>query len=162
MQPERTADPGRRRVMRSLMGLGIALALIVVPAMAAPDKGAAGKDELKAIEGTWELIEHETNGKDDGYVGHTLTIKGGEFTLQIKDGPTVTGTVAVTAGKDFHKVDVTVVDGDGKETKLLGIHRIKDGRMETCFANAGTDRPTDFTTKPGDNRYREVWKRVKQ
>jgi uncharacterized protein (TIGR03067 family) len=146
--------------MRSLIGLGVALCL-VAPSAAAPAKGDAAKDDLKALQGSWELVEYEVGGEKIDNTGHRLTIKGDKFTLKFKDGRAdVTGTVAVTAGKDFHSVDVTLGDGDFKGKKLLGIFRIKDGKQETCFAMPGSDRPTNFETKPGDNRYREVWQRA--
>ena len=145
--------------MRGIIGLGVAVCSVASLAAAPAAKDA--KDDLKPLQGTWELVEYEAGGEKIDNTGHRLTVKGNQFTLKFKDGrDDVTGTVAVTAGKDFHAIDVTMGEGDLKGRKLLGIFRIKDGKQETCFAMPGTDRPTSFETKPGDNRYREVWKRA--
>jgi hypothetical protein len=39
---------------------------------------------------------------------------------------------------------------------------VEGNTFKSCFAKPGTERPTDFTSQPGDGRTLSVWKREKQ
>src|SRR5262245_38465599 len=120
----------------------------------------AGDDkELKRLEGTWELVSGEQNGKEmsaDMLKTAKLVIKGDKHFVEIGDLKFV-GT---------HSLDPTTkpksinsVDGD---KKMLGIYEVKKGMFKVCFAEPGKERPKEFTGKEGSGCFVHVWKRVKK
>jgi hypothetical protein len=65
-------------------------------------------------------------------------------------------------GKDaFHRVPDQMTDGFTKGKTQLGIYELEGDTFKACFSKPGTDRPADFTSKPGDGRTFSIWKRVK-
>ena len=46
---------------------------------------------------------------------------------------------------------------------MLGIYEfIEEDQYRVCFAVAGKERPTSFTTKPDSGHILHVWKRMKK
>ena len=55
-----------------------------------------------------------------------------------------------------------MLDGFTKGKKQLGIYELEGENFKASFAAPGAERPTDFTSKPGDKRTVSVWKRQKE
>jgi uncharacterized protein (TIGR03067 family) len=58
-------------------------------------------------------------------------------------------------------IDYQMIDGQTKGKKQLGIYQIEGDTVKFCFGSPGSERPPDFTSKPGDGRTLSVWKRKK-
>ena len=55
-----------------------------------------------------------------------------------------------------------MTDGFTKGKKQLGIYEVDGDSFKSCFDKPGAERPTDFTSQPGDGRTLSAWKRAKQ
>ena len=54
-----------------------------------------------------------------------------------------------------------MIEGFSAGKKQLGIYEVEGDTFKACFSKPGDERPTDFTSKPGDGRTVSVWKREK-
>ena len=68
----------------------------------------------------------------------------------------------VPCGPTRPPIDCTLSEGANKGKMQLGIYELDGDTVKFCFAAPGKDRPTDFTTKPGDTRVLSVWKKEKE
>ena len=55
-----------------------------------------------------------------------------------------------------------MTDGPTKGKTQLGIYEVDGDTFRSCFASPGAERPTDFSSKPGEARTVSIWKREKQ
>ncbi len=58
-------------------------------------------------------------------------------------------------------IDHEMTEGFTKGKKLLGSYELERDTLKSCFATLGAERPTDFSSQPGDGRALSVWKREK-
>jgi uncharacterized protein (TIGR03067 family) len=84
----------------------------------------------------------------------TTTTMGGQMFLKAK--------ITIDPSKSPKTIDYEMTDGFTKGKKQLGIYEVDGDTFRSCFAKPGAERPTDFTSKPGDGRTLSVWKREKQ
>jgi uncharacterized protein (TIGR03067 family) len=126
------------------------LCLVVFQSQAADEK-KADKDKL---EGTWELVSYEVNGKvtpaPEGK-GMTLTFKDGKVTKKAKDEKDEEGTYKIDDTKKPAEIDMTTPKKgkpDEKET-MKGIFMIDGDTLKIGFTAKGPDapRPTAFDGK---------------
>jgi uncharacterized protein (TIGR03067 family) len=153
----------RRFAMRSLL---LALAAGVLVAAEAP-KEDAGKKDLKAMQGTWEAVSHEEDGRkateeERKKAQVRLVVKGDEYTISF--GKTVggKGTLKLDPGKKPKQIDVVLGDGPFKGKAMLGIYELKGDELRVCTAMPGKERPKEFSTKKGSQRYLIGYKRLKK
>ena len=122
--------------------------------------GDDAKKDLKAFQGTWKAIavrNADGNPAPDSDLEQTrLTVDGNKFTLKNKD-LTIKGTIKLNPIETPKAIDVTLINDDGKETKLLGVYEIKGDVRKSCFALPQRDRPSRFTTEAGYISFE--WKR---
>ena len=132
------------------------LAVLVVsggqPAADEP-KADTAREELKKLEGTWQVVSVETRRKarPAGEVnGLKLVIKGDSSTFE-KDGKPVVGTgkLSIDPGKKPKTIDIAVTgapeDPRGTFT-ILGIYELDGNSLRMCWG--GPKRPTEFRTTP--------------
>jgi uncharacterized protein (TIGR03067 family) len=110
----------------------------------------AGSDQVR-IQGTWTLAESETGGEK--IPPESLKARGVQMVFEEDRLIARMGDKTVTLGTfslDPEKVPKTYdrVYNDG--TKRLGIYRLEGDRLMICIAALDKERPTAFTTKPGD------------
>jgi RNA polymerase sigma factor (sigma-70 family) len=141
---------------------------------------ARGPKEAKAqLEGGWKLIAEESEGRFQSYpqgVGVTLGLNAGEYTLTM--GPRIGGQGNVGLFHSLH----AFYEHDPKKGTLdlmypalpkgkpnqLGIYKVEGDRLTICWGKrpegdeAPSDRPTEFSTKPGSGRNLEVFERIKE
>ena len=70
--------------------------------------------------------------------------------------------ITIDPSKKPKTIDYQMTDGFTKGKTQLGIYEVDGDTFKSCFGKPGTERPTEFTSKPGDGRTLSVWKREKQ
>jgi uncharacterized protein (TIGR03067 family) len=149
--------------MRLKLLVVFAAALLV----AADDKpNEEVKKDLAKLQGTWETVSLNYNGKDFPTEGK------GRFRFVFKgDKATVTGNKAIQ--KEYAKisfkldpstmpriVDLTVSDGSQLNAVMEGIYEIKGDEMRLCVKVFGKDRPLEFASPEGASIALLVMKRI--
>jgi uncharacterized protein (TIGR03067 family) len=123
----------------------------------------AAKKDLAKFQGNWQLISMERDGKQtppEDAKKITLTIQGDKFILR-KDAVTISeGTMSLDATKKPKEIDETITTGPNKGKSFLAIYEIDDEQHKICFAAAGKEWPTSFSS--GGGQILQVWKREKK
>ena len=131
----------------------------MVAVSAANDETA--KDEMKNLEGTWQLLSAMKDGKEtpaEVVKKIRVVIKGGKHTVYFGDE---VAAKEISFVVDPTKDPKTTVDTlpDGKEIK--GIYKLDGDMLTSCVAEAGKNRQSEFASKPGSGHTLRVFKRVK-
>jgi uncharacterized protein (TIGR03067 family) len=137
------------------------IALVMVIAADAQDDGA--KKDLEKFQGNWQLISMERDGKKtppEDAKKITLSIQGNKFVLR-KDAAVISeGTMTLDPTKKPKEIDETITTGPNKGKVFSAIYEIDDEQHKICFAAAGKERPTAFSSSNG--QLFQVWKREKK
>jgi uncharacterized protein (TIGR03067 family) len=147
--------------MRSLAILFVLTAGVF--AAAEDSKEDAVKKELQQLEGTWVRMSIEVNGEkksDAEAKSQRLTITGEKYTLKIGD-QTRQGTLKVDPTKKPKTIDIIASEGPNKGKTLQGIYELDGDTLKYCVAPPGSERPTEFVSKPGSGYGLYVNKREK-
>ena len=137
-------------------------ALTIVPAKA-QDNPAIKKD-MAQLQGEWSMV----SGTADGYTipeamlpNSKRVCKGDEITVTVAGQLVMKAKITIDPSKTPKTIDYQVIEGPTKDKKHLGIYELDGDTFKSCFGAPGAERPTDFTSKPGDKRTASVWKRDK-
>lgn len=129
----------------------------VVPgALAAADDAA----DLKKFQGMWVPVTVEIEGaKKEAGGAEQFEFDGETFNTWHGGHVEEKGTVTLRPATAPKEIDMTVQGGrnDGKAHRA--IYTWDGANLKLCMVKEGHPRPTDFTTKPGDNRVLVVMKR---
>ena len=138
--------------------LTVLLLGVALPRAAADPKEEAVKNELKALEGTWDARARRVDGKDEPPPpgGLQLILSGAKYTVKVGGKVKESGSFVVDPGKTPKTIDLKTEDGKPKD---FGIYELKGDELKFAFRSFGKDRPTDFLDK-GTEVY--VWKKAKQ
>jgi RNA polymerase sigma factor (sigma-70 family) len=172
--------------LRNRAALGLALALLVLgvgtgayqmsavgqdvapppstaSGRAAPQKQTDEQKERKMLEGTWEMIAVESDGKkQDATQRKTrLTFRDKAFTLEQGEKVTARGTFTIDPSKKPRPLDLTFTEGGMAGKTVPAIYEVKGDELWECFAATGDARPTGFTAEKGSNRLLFIYRRVK-
>lgn len=144
--------------MKLRVPIVVAAGLALAAASARED---AVKAELEKLQGAWQLVSAETDGKKadpEKLKKVRVVIKGNKHTVYIED-KIVSKQVPFTI--DPTKKPKTVDDQlpDGKE--IHGIYELDGAILKSCVAGIGKDRPREFAAKPGTGHTLRVFRRVK-
>src|SRR5262245_1997145 len=135
--------------------------LVVVVAFQTTDDPAA--KELKALQGTWVMVNLEVNGKDvplNKLDGTVLTIKADQYIVNVKDKTTTTCKIAIDPKQDPKHFDMIFLEGEKKDKVHKGIYRLDGDKLQLARGlNADQDRPMQFATWPDTNYFVVTWKR---
>jgi uncharacterized protein (TIGR03067 family) len=142
------------------------LIAFLVGALIATDAGDdAAKKDLAKFQGNWQLISMERDGKKtppEEARKITLFIQGDKFILR-KDATVISeGTMKVDPTKKPKEIDETITTGPNKGKVFSAIYEVDDEQHRICFAAAGKERPTEFSSLPGSGQILQVWKREKK
>ena len=124
----------------------------LVPTTRADDKAEAVKKELEKLQGEWQLVSAERNGKklpDNQFNDEKTTIKGDVETV-IKGGKvmqTAKLTLDPTTSPKTYTREVT--DGVNKGSKTHGIYELNDDTFTECRIAADKERPKLLSSKNG-------------
>jgi uncharacterized protein (TIGR03067 family) len=122
------------------------------------------KDDLKAMEGAWDLTYFERDGKEVKLQGGTQAINTGDkFVVKRGDQVVAAGTMRLDPRKKPKASETTYTEGPDKGKTFKGIYQLDGDTMKFCRAGSSEDdRPSEFKTKPGSGQFMAVYKRAKQ
>ena len=110
--------------------------------------------DLKLIQGTWRQIAYERDGLKDppdeqGWFPRG-TFDGNAFVVTLADGSIpVKGTFKIDSTCQPKAIDFTDTFGADAGKTFLAIYSLDGDRFVFCAADAGQERPQEFTTKCG-------------
>lgn len=138
----------------ALVGASMALS-------AGNDTANVNKSDLASIQGTWQLISAEKDGKKtpaDVVSKIKVVIKGSSHSVYFGDMVVAKEIPFII---DAAKKPKTTEDRlpDGKV--IRGIYELNGDTLKSCVASADKERPTKFAAKPGSGHTLRLFKRVK-
>lgn len=140
-----------------------ALALVALaPAWGAENE--AVKRDMALMQGEWSMVSGSADGMsmpDDMRQQMKRVCKGDEATTTMSGRVYFQAKFTIDPSKNPKTIDYAVTAGPTKGEKQLGIYEVNGDAFKACFAKPGAERPTDFTSQPGDGRTSSEWKRVK-
>lgn len=149
----------------SLFGLLVVGVLLTTIASADDAKDEAIKKDRKRIEGTWKITGLVINGnkaKDED--AKKLTVVNddkGTWNLRSGNMEISMGTSSFDPTMKPKTIDFTPTEGGGKGDLFLGIYQLGKNTRKLCFAPAGKDRPTEFSSTPDNQHILATFERVK-
>ena len=146
------------------MAFLIGLAAMNISSARAEDSEAARKD-LALLQGEWSMISGSADGQamsEDMRKQMKRVCKGDETTTTMGGRVFIKAKITLDPSKKPKTIDYQMTDGFTKGKKQLGIYEVEGDTFRSCFGKPDAERPTDFTSKPGDGRTLSVWKREKQ
>ena len=142
--------------------------LIGLAALTSSMSGAEGnqaiKKDMAQLQGEWSMVSGSADGhampdamretakricKED----ETTVTVGGQLIMKAK--------FTIDPSKKPKTIDYRMTDGPTQGKMQLGIYELEGNRVKFCFGAPGSERPTDFISRPGDQRTLSVWKRQK-
>jgi uncharacterized protein (TIGR03067 family) len=155
--------------LHALLPLGFGLLFIMAGALTAADnaKDEAIKKDRKKYEGTWQVVALEVEGnKADEEDAKKITVineADGKWAIEAEGKVVAKGTSEIDPTKKPKTVDLTMTEGDDKGNTFLGIYEFADDNTrKVCLAQAGKDRPTEFSSTAENKHILAVLKRVKK
>jgi uncharacterized protein (TIGR03067 family) len=146
--------------------LSFALLFVVTSLTAADDKAKAIKEDRKKYEGTWQVVSLEVDGNQSGEEdAKKITVVNeadGKWAIEVEGKVIARGTSEIDPTKKPKAVDLTTTEGDDKGKTYLGIYEFGDDTRKVCVAQAGKERPTEFSSTAGNGHILAVFKRVKK
>ena len=130
----------------------------------AEEKEAAKKD-LAQLQGEWTMVSGSADGQampDEMLKEMKRVCKGDETTTTMNGQVFMKAKITLDPSKKPKTIDYEMTEGFTKGKKQLGIYELDGDTFKSCFAGPGAERPTEFSSKPGDRRTLSVWKRVKE
>ena len=141
--------------------IGMATAAISV---AWAEDNEAVKKDLAQLQGEWSMASGSADGQpmpEEIRKQMKRVCKGDEATTTMNGQVFMKAKITIDPSKKPKTIDYEMTEGFTKGKKQLGIYELDGDTFKSCFAAAGAERPTDFTSKPGDRRTVSVWKREK-
>jgi uncharacterized protein (TIGR03067 family) len=71
------------------------------------------------------------------------------------------GTSTFDPTKKPKTIDFTPTEGEGKGNLYLGIYELGENTRKLCFAPAGKERPTEFSSTPSNEHILVTFEREK-
>src|SRR5438093_3630879 len=150
------------KTVRRVILIGLA-AVTAAPVWAAENE--AVKKDLCQLQGEWSMVSGSADGQPvpDVMVKQMKRVCKGDETTTTRAGQLFfKAKITIDPSKKPKTIDYQMTDGFTKGQKQLGIYEVEGDTFRSCFGKPGAERPTDFTSKPGDGRTLSVWKRNKQ
>lgn len=142
----------------------IGLTVLASSSLRAADDEAVRK-EIAQLQGEWSMVSGSANGQPmpaEMLKQMKRICKGDETTTTMAGQLFMKAKISIDPSKDPKTIDYRMTDGPTKGKTQLGIYEVDGGTFKSCFASPGAERPTDFSSKPGDGRTVSIWKREKQ
>ena len=149
------------KTLRNALLIGFTIAAFA-PVLA--DDSDAVKKDLAALQGEWSMVSGSADGQsmpDETRKQMKRVCKGDETTTTMAGQVYLKAKITLDPSKKPKTIDYQMTDGFTKGKTQLGIYEVEGDMFKSCFGKPGAERPTDFTSKPGDGRTLSVWKRQK-
>jgi uncharacterized protein (TIGR03067 family) len=145
------------------MSIRILCPVVAILLVAADPPTDAAKNDLSKIQGEWVVQQAQRNGKDaPEKARESIKIKIDGSKITISDAQSVrdeTAEITLDPSKSPATIDLKPSRPGGEEL-VPGIYKL-DGEMLTlCWTKQGGGRPTEFSTKAGDDHVLFVLKRA--
>ena len=140
----------------------IGLAVLAIASAIGADNQAAQKD-LALLQGEWTMVSGSADGypiPDDMRQQMRRICKGDELTAMMGSDVFFKAKITIDPSKHPKTIDYQMTEGVTEGQKQLGIYEVEGDTLKSCFGKPGAERPTDFTSKPGDGRTLTFWKRA--
>jgi len=141
----------------------IGLAAVAMPTALAGDSEAIKKDRAQ-LQGEWSMVSGSADGSampDAMRETAKRVCKGDETTVTVGEQLFMKAKFTIDPSRKPKTIDYQMIDGPTKGQRQLGIYELTGDTVKFCFGSPGSERPPDFTSKPGDGRTLSVWKRKK-
>ena len=141
----------------------IGLAAMAMSTAWAEDSEAVKKDRTQ-LQGEWSMVSGSADGSAMPEAMRTTArrvCKDDETTVTVGGQLFMKAKFTIDPSRKPKTIDYQMIDGQTKGKKQLGIYEIDGDTVKFCFGSPGSERPPDFTSKPGDGRTLSVWKRKK-
>lgn len=116
------------------------------------------KKDLEKVQGVWQLVVLEVNGKsqEDDFIQKTkVTFKGEMTSHPDRDGNTVEATFKFDASKKPTTIDFTPSAGGDAGKVHAGLYKLDGDTLILSLSKPGDDRPTELK-KDGSYIYAEL------
>jgi len=146
------------KTIRIVFLIGLAAATLA-PVRA--EENEAVKKDLAQLQGEWSMVSGSADGQpmpEPMRKQMKRTCKGDETTTTSAGNVFFKARITIDPSKKPKTIDYVMTDGFTKGKKQLGIYEVEGDTFRSCFGKPGAERPTDFTSKPGDGRTLSVWK----
>jgi uncharacterized protein (TIGR03067 family) len=120
----------------------------------------AAKEELARLQGTWQLVAAETDGKkaaEENVKQIRVVIRGGKHSVQFGE-KVIAKEVPFTIDPTKRPREVTDSLADGRT--IRGIYELDGDTLRSCVAAVGKDRPTRFAAEAGSGHTLRIFRRV--
>jgi uncharacterized protein (TIGR03067 family) len=129
-----------------------------------PYEAEAVQRELNKLVGAWQVLSLVVDGQNlmpkDAAKNRSvvtrddmLTVVGGEKETQ--------AALKVNPSKYPQEIDISFTAGPAKGEIFSGLYKLEGDYLTICYSKGDSDRPTDFTSKPGSGKSLLVYKRQK-
>jgi uncharacterized protein (TIGR03067 family) len=142
--------------------LTAAAAITVGPVSA--QESEAVKQDMALLQGDWTMVSGSADGQpmpDQIRKQMKRVCQGDETTTTMAGQVFIKAKITIDPSKKPKTIDYLMTDGFTKGKRQLGIYEVDGDSFKSCFGKPGAERPTDFTSQPGDARTLSVWKREK-
>jgi uncharacterized protein (TIGR03067 family) len=126
------------------MKLALAAFLLFASAVLADDD----KDERKAFQGTWTIIDRKRSDTNEPVTAPTVVFEGDKYKIKAGEKVIEEGTFKVDAAKAPKQIEVAATEGKDKGMKWHGIYEIKDDTMRAVVGPTDKERPTKYDNPP--------------
>jgi uncharacterized protein (TIGR03067 family) len=116
--------------------------------------------EQKKLQGTWVALAVTESGQEQQVTGaHRMKYEGDVIALMEGDEVHASGTFKLDSSRNPMQIDIAFDSGKMSGKTGRAIYAWDGANLKFCGAIEPHDRPTDFTSTPGDGRLLLVLKR---
>ena len=126
------------------MRVVLAAVLLFAGAVLADDK----KDDRKAFEGTWTIVDRKRSDTKKPVTAPTVVFEGDKYKIKAGDKVVEAGTFKVDGSKAPKQIEVAATEGKDRGMKWHGIYEIEGDTMRAVVGPTDKDRPTKYDDPP--------------
>ncbi len=119
-------------------------------------------EQLRALEGTWEIATLELDGAamPPSMVSTSRVLIDGDRFRSEMPGSLYEGVFTIDVETDPHRIDIDFAQGPEAGNRNMGVFRLEGDTMRLCLDTTGAGRPADFRTSPGSGHALETLRRA--
>jgi uncharacterized protein (TIGR03067 family) len=118
------------------------------------------KTDMETLQGAWNMVSLEMEGRKYPAGGSQIAIQGGRFT-GLNMGAEYSGTVVLDESARPRTFDLLFETGPEEGNGSLGIYELDGDTWKICLGLTGKARPTGFVSEPGSGHALEILKRAR-